>query len=104
MNGCRAFTEDEFKKIVESISSKDKYILAGCGWLLFKKALNSKNILYKEDWSMGFKRYEVLCRNCESHLGHLFNDGPPPKKFRYTINSLSLVFIEAIPYSQIHGK
>jgi peptide-methionine (R)-S-oxide reductase len=74
--------------------SHDKFNLPGCGWPLFKQPIESKNIYYEEDWNMGFKRYEVLCRSCESHLGHVFKDGPPPKYFRYTINSLSLLFLE----------
>lgn len=77
--------------------SQDKYNEAGCGWPLFKKTLESKYVIYKEDWSLGFKRYEVLCRRCESHLGHVFNDGPPPKHLRYTINSMALVLIVKKP-------
>jgi len=72
-------------------SSKDKYILPGCGWALFSQSI-LKSVVYKEDWSLQFKRYEVLCRRCESHLGHVFHDGPPPKNLRYTINSMSLKF------------
>jgi len=77
--------------------SQDKYSKPGCGWPLFKQALESKNVVYKEDRSLGFKRYEVLCRGCESHLGHVFNDGPPPKHLRYTINSASIVLMVKNP-------
>jgi peptide-methionine (R)-S-oxide reductase len=78
-------------------SSEDKYSEPGCGWPLFKTAIVSKNVYYEEDRSMGFKRYEVLCSGCDGHLGHVFHDGPPPKNFRYTINSLSLVLIVKKP-------
>jgi peptide-methionine (R)-S-oxide reductase len=77
--------------------SQDKYSKPGCGWPLFKQAAGSKNVVYKEDRSLGFKRYEVLCRRCESHLGHVFNDGPPPKHLRYTINSIALLLIVKNP-------
>ncbi len=70
-------------------SSTDKYV-ERVGWPTFKQPIDKKNIYYLEDWSLGFKRYEVLCRRCDSHLGHVFRDGPPPKFFRYTINSLSI--------------
>jgi peptide-methionine (R)-S-oxide reductase len=73
-------------------SSEDKYEEPGSGWIAFSQTIGSKNVLYKEDWQLPFKRYEVLCRDCESHLGHVFKDGPPPKNLRYTINSLSLSF------------
>jgi peptide-methionine (R)-S-oxide reductase len=74
-------------------ASQDKYKEPGCGWPLFKQPIEPKSVFYLEDRSLGFKRYEVLCRRCESHLGHVFNDGPPPKHRRYTINSLALLFV-----------
>lgn len=70
-------------------SSDDKYD-SGAGWPSFKKPIEPKAVYYLEDWNLSFKRYEVLCRGCQSHLGHVFPDGPPPKKLRYTINSISL--------------
>jgi peptide-methionine (R)-S-oxide reductase len=78
-------------------SSEDKYSEPGCGWPLFKKAIDSKSVYYEEDMSFGFKRYEVLCRGCGGHLGHVFHDGPPPKNLRYTINSLALHLIVKKP-------
>jgi peptide-methionine (R)-S-oxide reductase len=77
--------------------SQDKYSEPGCGWPLFNQTFESKSVVYKEDRSFGFKRYEVLCRRCESHLGHVFNDGPPPKHLRYTINSITLVLMVKNP-------
>lgn len=70
--------------------SKEKYD-PGSGWPCFKQPISSKNIYYLEDQNPYVQRYEVLCRGCDSHLGHVFHDGPPPKELRYCINSIALI-------------
>jgi peptide-methionine (R)-S-oxide reductase len=65
---------------------------AGCGWPSFYDVVNNKNVILKDDFSFGMHRIEVMCGNCQSHLGHLFDDGPKPTGQRYCINSISIKF------------
>jgi peptide-methionine (R)-S-oxide reductase len=65
---------------------------SGCGWPSFWTELQTAKILQRPDFSHGMRRIELLCSGCESHLGHIFNDGPPPTGQRYCINSVCLVF------------
>lgn len=64
---------------------------ASCGWPAFYDGL-ANNITKKADNSHGLNRVEVLCKNCESHLGHVFNDGPKKNGIRYCINSSSMTY------------
>ncbi len=74
-------------------SSKDKYD-AGCGWPSFTKPINLNNIGEKEDTSRNRIRTEVISKDSDSHLGHVFEDGPEDKGgLRYCINSASMHFI-----------
>jgi len=72
--------------------SRDKFD-SGTGWPSFSQPVSRNNTELREDRSYGMVRMEVLCRRCGAHLGHLFDDGPPPTGMRYCMNSLSLSLI-----------
>jgi peptide-methionine (R)-S-oxide reductase len=68
---------------------------SGCGWPSFYEPISKSSIIYAADHGYGMDRTEVMCGRCKSHLGHVFNDGPPPTGLRYCINGVVLDFEKA---------
>ncbi|MGZ3839490.1 MAG: peptide-methionine (R)-S-oxide reductase MsrB [Flavisolibacter sp.] len=103
-------TESPWSSPLETLKDKGTYYCAvcgnplfisdtkfesGCGWPSFYQPVSKGSVIYAPDNSYGMKRTEVMCGRCHSHLGHVFDDGPPPTGLRYCINGVVLDFKKA---------
>ncbi|MDB5208537.1 MAG: msrB [Flavisolibacter sp.] len=103
-------TESPWSSPLEKIKDKGTYYCAvcgnglfvsdtkfesGCGWPSFYQPVTKGSVIYEVDNTYGMKRTEVMCGRCKSHLGHVFDDGPPPTGLRYCINGVVLDFKKA---------
>lgn len=78
-----------------SLFKSDTKFESGCGWPSFYEPVSKSSIIYTPDNTHGMQRTEVQCGRCKSHLGHVFDDGPPPTGLRYCINGVVLDFEKA---------
>jgi peptide-methionine (R)-S-oxide reductase len=75
-----------------ALFKSDSKFSSGCGWPSFFEPMRKEAVTYKPDNSYGMRRVEVNCGRCDAHLGHVFEDGPPPTGLRFCMNSISLDF------------
>lgn len=66
---------------------------SGTGWPSFFQPFDPDHVRNLEDHSHGMRRVEIRCTRCDAHLGHVFDDGPPPTRLRYCLNSVSMEFL-----------
>lgn len=78
-----------------ALFKSDTKFESGCGWPSFYEPVSKSSIIYSPDNTHGMSRTEVMCGRCKSHLGHVFEDGPPPTGLRYCINGVVLDFTKA---------
>jgi peptide-methionine (R)-S-oxide reductase len=78
-----------------ALFKSDTKFESGCGWPSFYDPISKGSIIYTPDNTHGMQRTEVQCGRCKSHLGHVFDDGPPPTGLRYCINGVVLDFEKA---------
>jgi len=74
--------------------ASDSKFNSGTGWPSFFQPYDSEHVKNIEDVSHGMRRVEIRCARCDAHLGHVFDDGPPPTGLRYCLNSVSMEFKE----------
>ncbi len=77
----------------QALFRSDAKFDSGCGWPSFFEPIDKEAITYKSDKTLGMQRIEILDSKSGSHLGHVFNDGPPPTGLRYCLNSEAMVFV-----------
>ena len=78
-----------------ALFKSDTKFESGCGWPSFYQPISKSSIIYTPDNTHGMERTEVQCGRCKAHLGHVFEDGPPPTGLRYCINGVILDFEKA---------